>query len=109
MLFLLSFAAWPGHDKRTMPQKQLQEALAALHDELESEKALSAEERAALVETLEEIKGALSRGGELEPQAAAEGALSGRVSALIGDFEASHPRFAEMLRTVSESLANIGI
>ncbi|MBW2380077.1 MAG: DUF4404 family protein, partial [Deltaproteobacteria bacterium] len=32
-----------------------------------------------------------------------------RISALIENFETSHPKFAEILSSVSESLANLGI
>jgi len=35
--------------------------------------------------------------------------LSKRVTALIEEFETSYPKFADILRSVSESLANLGI
>jgi len=89
-----------------MPRKQLHEALDALHQELESTKELGAEDREALVEAMRDIRSALSPG---DPEPPTEGALSGRVYALIEDLESSHPKFADILRNVSESLANLGI
>ena len=89
-----------------MPRKQLQEALDALHQQLESTEELGAEDREALLEAMEDIRDALSPG---DPEPATEGALSGRIYALIEDLESSHPKFADILRNVSESLANLGI
>lgn len=90
-----------------MPRKQLHEALEALHEQLESTKELGAEEREALVEAMEDIQHALSSGDPEPPST--EGALSRRIYALIEDLESSHPKFADILRNVSESLANLGI
>ena len=90
-----------------MPRKRLQDALDALHEQLESTEELGAQDREALLEAMEDIGKALSVGTP-EP-ASSEGALSRRVYALIEDLESSHPKFADMLRNVSESLANLGI
>ena len=92
-----------------MPQTQLHDALAALHEELSSAQELSEEERAALVTAIEEIEDVLARGADRDRPPSAEESLSGRVTTLIDEFEVSHPRFAEILRNLSESLANIGI
>ncbi len=89
-----------------MPRKQLQEALDALHEQLESTEELAAEDREALVGAMNDIRNALSPGDSAPP---AEGAVSGRIYALIEDLESSHPKFADILRNVSESLANLGI
>lgn len=89
-----------------MPRKRLHEALDALHEQLESTEELGAEDREALVGAMTDIRTALAPG---DPDAAADGALSGRVYALIEDLESSHPKFADILRNVSESLANLGI
>ncbi len=90
-----------------MPRKRLQEALEALHEQLESTEELGAQDREALVEAMEDIRKALSAG---TPESkSTEGALGRRVYALIEDLEGSHPKFAELLRNVSESLANLGI
>jgi hypothetical protein len=90
-----------------MPRQQLQEALTALHDELEAGHEIGADDRQALLKAAHEIQEALAGGGEREPSEG--GALSGRVSSLIEGFETSHPKFADILRSVSEALANLGI
>lgn len=90
-----------------MPRETLQKALDALHHELESVDTLSDEDRASLLTAMEEIRAALSSpDGEAEPTS---GALSARVYGLIEELEATHPKFAEILRNVSESLSNLGI
>jgi hypothetical protein len=55
---------------------------------------------------MNDIRNALSPGDSTPPT---EGAVSGRIYALIEDLESSHPKFADILRNVSESLANLGI
>ena len=91
-----------------MPRQQLKEALDALHQELESGQEIEADDREALLQAAREIQDALAR-GETASQPPEGGPLSRRVSALIEDFETSHPRFAEILGSVSEALANLGI
>lgn len=91
-----------------MPRQQLKEALSALHEELESGHEIGAEDRQALLEAAQEIQQALAQ-EDTEGEAPEGGPLSRRVSALIEDFETSHPRFAEILGSVSEALANLGI
>jgi hypothetical protein len=90
-----------------MPRQQLKEALSALHAELEAGHEIGEEDREALLQATREIQEALAEGEP--PSEPAEGPLSGRVSTMIEDFETSHPRFAEILRSVSEALANLGI
>ena len=89
-----------------MPRKQLQEALDALHEQLESTEELGAEDREALVGAMNDIRNALSPD---DSAPLADGVVSGRIYALIEDLESSHPKFADILRNVSESLANLGI
>ncbi|MBT8469414.1 MAG: DUF4404 family protein [Myxococcales bacterium] len=91
-----------------MPRQQLNLALAALHRELESGAEIEAEDRKALLQAVREIEDALSQDAPVD-QPAAGGPLSRRITALIEDFETSHPKFAEILSSVSESLANLGI
>lgn len=90
-----------------MPQKRLQEALDALHEQLDSTEELGPEDRKALIEAAQEIEDALSL-PDADAQAP-EPALNERLYALIEDLETSHPKFAEILRNLSESLANLGI
>ena len=90
-----------------MPRQQLQQALGALHQELESSTQIEPADRAALLKAMREIQEALDRADPAEP--AEGGPLSRRITALVEDFETSYPKFAEILRSVSESLANLGI
>jgi hypothetical protein len=90
-----------------MPRQQLQRALSALHEELEAGHQIGEDDRQALLQAAKEIQDALAQGDA--PSEPVEGPLSGRVSAMIEDFETSHPRFAEILHSVSEALANLGI
>ncbi len=90
-----------------MPRQQLQTALDALHEELETGQPIGDDDREALLQAAREIQEALS--ADDAEGADSEGALSGRVSTMIEDFETSHPRFAEILRSVSEALSNLGI
>ncbi len=89
-----------------MPRQQLNNALKTLHEELESDQELEADDRQALLQAAKEIAEALTRGESETPD---EETLAERVTALIEELETSHPRFAETLRNVSEALANLGI
>jgi hypothetical protein len=91
-----------------MPRQQLNRALVALHRELESGAEIEAEDREALLQAVREIEEALSQ-DDPQDMAGEGGLLSKRVTGLIEDFETSYPKFAEILRSVSESLANLGI
>jgi len=91
-----------------MPRQELNEALDALRQELDSAEQIGPEDREALVRAMQEIHEALGE-AETEDEPAAGGPLSKRIFALIEDFETSHPKFAEILSSVSESLANLGI
>ncbi len=91
-----------------MPHQELTKALGALREELESAEQIGSDDREALVQTMKEIHEALDQ-TDAGRERAAEGSLSGRISGLIEEFETSHPKFAEILQSVSESLANLGI
>ena len=91
-----------------MPRQELKKALNTLREELESEEQIGPEDRAALVRAMQEIHEALDQ-ADAGNEPAAGGLLSARVSELIEEFETSHPQFAKILRSVSESLANLGI
>ncbi len=91
-----------------MPRQQLNRALVALHRELESGAEIEPEDREALVQAVREIEDAL---GQDDPgnKPGEGGPLSKRVTALIEEFETTYPKFADILRSLSESLANLGI
>jgi len=91
-----------------MPRQQLQEALGTLHQELESSEQIEADDREALLQAMRDIEEALGR-ADTEDERPEGGPLSRRITALIENFETSHPKFAEILSSVSESLANLGI
>lgn len=91
-----------------MPRQQLKAALRALHEELESGAQIDPADREALMRAMCEIDDALDR-SEAAQERSAEGPVSTRVAGLVERVETSHPRFAELLRSVSESLANLGI
>ena len=90
-----------------MPRKQLQEALSSLHQQLDSTETLEPEDREALLAAMDDIRAALA--AEAPVDATPEGSLSGRVYGMIEDLETAHPKLADLLRNVSESLANLGI
>lgn len=91
-----------------MPRQRLTEALSALHRQLESSEQIESDEREALVEAMREIQDVLERTST--ETASPEGeSLSGRVTAMVEEFETSHPKLAELLSSVSETLANLGI
>ena len=91
-----------------MPREQLKEALGALRQELESGEQIGPDDREALLQAMREIHEALDQDDSDDPSPAG-GPVSSRISALIENFETSHPKFAEILSSVSESLANLGI
>lgn len=91
-----------------MPREQLKEALGALREELESGEQIGPDDREALLQAMREIHEALDQEDSSQPPPEG-GPVSRRISALIENFETSHPKFAEILSSVSESLANLGI
>ena len=91
-----------------MPRSKLKEALGALRQELESGEQIGPDDREALARAMQEIHEALDQ-ADTGDAPAAGGPLSRRISALIEDLETSHPKFAEILSSVAESLANLGI
>jgi hypothetical protein len=91
-----------------MPRRELKQALSALREELDSGGEIGPDDRAALVQAMQEIHEALDQ-ADPGDQPNSAGPLSRRVSELIEEFETSHPKFAEILGSVSESLANLGI
>ncbi len=93
-----------------MPQEQLQRALTELHEQLGTAETLSDQDRAALVGALKEIQEALERTSDVpaSPESGDAG-LRDRLYGLVEELESAHPKLAEVLHNVSESLANLGI
>ena len=100
-----------GSKDISMPRQELQRALGTLHDELAaSAQHIEDADRRALLQIMREIEEVLARDedqgdGAVMPDAS----LRERMSARIEAFEGSHPRFADLLRRVAESLSNLGI
>lgn len=88
-----------------MPESQLQQQLQDLRDQLAEDPPLNAEDKAALFELMSEIEVRLAREVASEPDAN----LIDGVNLAVERFEASHPSLAGSLRSILQTLANIGI
>lgn len=88
-----------------MPVSQLQQQLQDLRDQLAEDPPLNAEDKAALIELMSEIEVQLAREIASEPDAN----LIDGVNLAVERFEASHPSLAGSLRSILQTLANIGI
>ena len=88
-----------------MPARQLQQQLQDLRDQLAEDPPLNDEDRAALVELMSEIEVQLAREIASEPDAD----LIDGVNLAVERFEASHPTVAGSLRSILQTLANMGI
>lgn len=87
-----------------MPQN-LQQQLQQLRDQLANNPPLDADERASLVALLQEIEANLIETAESEQN---ESLVDG-VNLAIERFEVSHPTLTATLRSILQSLANMGI
>lgn len=83
----------------------LQQQLQQLRDQLAAEPPLDAEERASLIELMQEIELRLAEEAASDPDAT----LVDGVNLAVERFEASHPTLAGTLRNIMQSLANMGI
>ncbi|MCC6074003.1 DUF4404 family protein [Pseudomonas sp. GCM10022188] len=88
-----------------MPESQLQQQLQDLRDQLAEDPPLNAEDKAALIELMSEIELRLAREIASEPDAN----LVDGVNLAVERFEASHPTLAGSLRSIVQTLANMGI
>jgi len=88
-----------------MPVSQLQQQLQDLRDQLAEDPPLNAEDKAALIELMSEIEVRLAHEIASEPDAN----LIDGVNLAVERFEASHPSLAGSLRSILQTLANIGI
>ncbi len=88
-----------------MPASQLQQQLEALRNQLAQDPPLSEEDKTALVELMSEIDVQLAR----EIAEAPDADLIDGVNLAVERFEASHPTVAGSLRTILQTLANMGI
>ncbi|MBD2838936.1 hypothetical protein D9M68_278390 [compost metagenome] len=87
-----------------MPER-LQQQLQQLRDQLAQEPPLDAEERASLIELMQEIELRLAQDAAMAPDAT----LVDGVNLAVERFETRHPTLAGTLRNIMQSLANMGI
>lgn len=87
-----------------MPTQRLQEELLALREQLERQPPLNEEERASLQALIKDIEMQLAN-----EEALADETLMDNVNLAVERFEASHPTLAGTLRSIVQSLANMGI
>ncbi|MFS2124526.1 DUF4404 family protein [Pseudomonas sp. Pseusp97] len=87
-----------------MPTQRLQEELQALRDQLERQPPLNVEERESLQALIKDIELQLAN-----EEALADETLMDNVNLAVERFEASHPTLAGTLRSIVQSLANMGI
>lgn len=88
-----------------MPARQLQQQLQDLRNQLAEAPPLNDEDKAALIELMSEIEVQLAREIASEPDAS----LVDGVNLTVERFEASHPTLAGSLRSIMQTLANMGI
>lgn len=87
-----------------MPTQRLQEELQALREQLERQPPLNEDERASLQALIKDIELQLAN-----EEALADETLMDNVNLAVERFEASHPTLAGTLRSIVQSLANMGI
>ncbi|WP_447750588.1 DUF4404 family protein [Pseudomonas nicosulfuronedens] len=87
-----------------MPTQRLQEELQTLREQLERQPPLNEDERASLQALIKDIELQLAN-----EEALADETLMDNVNLAVERFEASHPMLAGTLRSIVQSLANMGI
>ncbi|MWV13668.1 DUF4404 family protein [Pseudomonas sp. L-22-4S-12] len=87
-----------------MPER-LQQHLQQLREELATDIPLDADDRAALLELMQEIDLKLAK----ELASAPDASLVDGVNLAVERFETQHPTLAGTLRNILQSLANMGI
>ncbi|WP_134584489.1 DUF4404 family protein [Pseudomonas aeruginosa] len=87
-----------------MPKESLLRELSALREQLEQQPPLNEEQRAELELLIRDIELKLANADALN-----EGSLVDGVNLAVERFEVSHPTLAGTLRSIVQSLANMGI
>lgn len=87
-----------------MPER-LQQHLQQLREQLAEETPLDADDRAALLELMQQIDLKLAR----ELASAPDATLVDGVNLAVESFESQHPTLTGTLRNILQSLANMGI
>ena len=86
-----------------MSDKQLTELLQQVHDELETHKSVSDEQRVLMRDLMEDINRTL---GDDDDE---DHGIGDRLNEAVDDFQQSHPTLAFALRRVIDALARMGI
>ncbi|HCK4896244.1 TPA: DUF4404 family protein [Pseudomonas aeruginosa] len=87
-----------------MPKESLLRELSALREQLEQQPPLNEEQRAELELLIRDIELKLANEDALN-----EGSLVDGINLAVERFEVSHPTLAGTLRSIVQSLANMGI
>ena len=87
-----------------MPKESLLRELSALREQLEQQPPLNEDQRAELELLIRDIELKLANEAALN-----EGSLVDGVNLAVERFEVSHPTLAGTLRSIVQSLANMGI
>ncbi|EHF14785.1 MULTISPECIES: DUF4404 family protein [Pseudomonas] len=87
-----------------MPKESLLRELSALREQLEQQPPLNEEQRAELELLIRDIELKLANEDALN-----EGSLVDGVNLAVERFEVSHPTLAGTLRSIVQSMANMGI
>lgn len=94
-----------------MPQKQLREQLARLHNELEKTDTMDGEERQMLLQLMQDIHETLNRTRDQPEVDDSDPAdlLAERVNSAMARLEQEHPTMSFTLRRVVDLLGRMGI
>ncbi|MCJ1884337.1 DUF4404 family protein [Pseudomonas sp. LA21] len=87
-----------------MPTQRLQQELQALREQLERQSPLTEEDRVALRALIKDIEMQLAN-----EEALADETLTDSINLAVERFETRHPTLAGALRSIMQSLANMGI
>jgi len=87
--------------------QDLQQTLAALHEELARTRSVDRESRELLVTVMQDIARVLDR--SLEEASDDENSLGERLEHVAVRFESEHPQLSAAVRQVVDALANAGI
>ena len=89
--------------------ERLRQALAELHDQLDSAESIEPELRAPLRSVMEDILALLDPSDSEEADAERHRSVVGRLSEIALRFETSHPTIAGTLNQLTHMLSNLGI
>ncbi|MBX3436926.1 MAG: DUF4404 family protein [Planctomycetaceae bacterium] len=92
-----------------MEKQQLHSTLAQLHEELAKGPELDAESRSRLSQLLADIQQVLQNEPAAEESPDEDASLTDRLQDAIIDFEATYPRFSQLMGRIADGLSQLGI